>query len=200
MPIQATKAYVWNDWEPEQFEYFLKKYLNLQVRLTKTLTKNLKCFWVCLKSGKKFIQLLGMQSEVAPSIGSNLQFNFFMEIEPIKYLFVQSMTWPWFLTKNDSKTPNPSLSVDLAKNPGDKIYSQPLPDFYFYFNREFSSRPVDTNPLPTNSCHADNPPSHSAEPQGSVKWQLAFRKLFPGFDALNACRWTGTLVSAERGI
>ena len=58
---------------PEQFEKCMKKHLNLH----KSLTKALNAFGSALKVEKRFLQLLGRQSEVAPSSGSNLQFNFF---------------------------------------------------------------------------------------------------------------------------
>ena len=58
---------------PEQFKKFMKKHFELN----ETLTKCLKCFWICPKIGKRYLQLLEMQSEVAPSSGSNQQFNCF---------------------------------------------------------------------------------------------------------------------------
>ena len=57
----------------EQLEIFKKKHLNS----FKTLTKSLKCFWICLKVEKRFLQLLGTQSEVASPSGTNQKLNFF---------------------------------------------------------------------------------------------------------------------------
>ena len=68
-----------------------KKNLNLG----KTLKRNIKCFWICIKSEKTFLQLLGWQSEVATSSGSNPEFNFFHRelwwaMTSIKCLFATS--------------------------------------------------------------------------------------------------------------
>ena len=61
---------------PEQFENFMKKHLNL----CKTLTRNI-AFKSVLKVKIRFLRLLWWQSDVALTSGSDLKFNFFIEIE-----------------------------------------------------------------------------------------------------------------------
>ena len=57
---------------PEQFEKCMKKCLNLH----KSITKTLNAFGSALKVEKSFFQLLGSQSEVAPSSGLNQHLSF----------------------------------------------------------------------------------------------------------------------------
>ena len=47
--LLAKKSDVWNIWEPWAVEKFHEKYLNF----CETLTRNIKCNWVCLRSENK---------------------------------------------------------------------------------------------------------------------------------------------------
>ena len=67
MPILAKKLmFVTTGW-PEQFEKLLKKHLNIH----KILTKALNAYGSALTVEKRFLQLLKILSEVAPSSSSS---------------------------------------------------------------------------------------------------------------------------------
>ena len=57
----------------KQFENFMKKHK----KLCKTLARNVKCIWICIKSENKVSSAFGEAIRRGPSSGSNLQFNFF---------------------------------------------------------------------------------------------------------------------------
>ena len=136
MFILATKSDVWNIWEP----WAVGKWKNILI-YAKPWQEALQSVGSEFKEKIRFLQLLRCQSDVAPSSGSNLQFNYYRRdwalmshnlyenvcLPLVNYWHLYWVTYAFSMinTPYPSWPLQPSVlnkSVNLGKNKADTIY------------------------------------------------------------------------------